>query len=193
MATYAAEKFTLKDGREVTIRSVEPEDVELFLEFNDVVSRETTHTLQTPLKPQTYENSKERFQAAKDHEVEVRWGVFSFNGEREEIVGMIGCHTRWDHPWTRHIAAFGMMIRKAFWGQGLGKIMLEILEEHCRKVGFLKIEAQVRVVNDRGVALYQNCGYEIEGTRRCGAIIEGEERDEYYIAKFLDGRKLKAR
>lgn len=53
-------------------------------------------------------------------------------------------------------------------------------------LGVQRIEAKVRTQNPRGVALYKKAGYQIEGTRRKAALIDGEFRDEYFIAKLLD-------
>lgn len=185
MAVYPKETFEIKDGRELNIRSCEPEDAQAFLDFHAVVASETTHTLQTPLKPHSLESSRERFQKMKEEEVDVQWGIFHEENGESRIVGMISLHSRRDHPWTKHLCSFGMMNRQEFWGQGLGKKMLEVLEAYAKKIGFTKIEAQVRVANDRGVNLYKNFGFEIEGTRKSGAIIDGKPCDEYYIAKFI--------
>ena len=51
--------------------------------------------------------------------------------------------------------------------------------------GATRLEALVRVQNERGVAFYKKMGFEIEGTRRNAALINGEYQDEYFIAKFL--------
>lgn len=44
----------------------------------------------------------------------------------------------------------------------------------------------VRVTNDRGIKLYERCGYKIEGTRKKAALINGNFVDEYFIAKILN-------
>jgi hypothetical protein len=46
MAIYASETFRLKDGREVVLRSAEPEDAPAFVEFQRTIAEETTHTMQ---------------------------------------------------------------------------------------------------------------------------------------------------
>ena len=102
------------------------------------------------------------------------------------MVGLLGFHTiDAEHPWIKHIGHFGMMVLKDFWGQGVGRRMLEIMEGVAKSAGILRIEALVRIQNTRGVRFYQNAGYQIEGTRRHGALIDGRFQDEYYIAKLL--------
>src|SRR5690606_8095554 len=81
---------------------------------------------------------------------------------------------------------FGMMILKEYWGEGIGRRLLEIMEAHAKNCGITRIEAMVRTQNDRGVKLYRRMGYQIEGTRRQAALIEGTFQDEYFISKLLD-------
>jgi RimJ/RimL family protein N-acetyltransferase len=78
-----------------------------------------------------------------------------------------------------------MMILQDYSGAGLGKELMRLMEEHARQIGVIRIEAQVRVKNERAVRLYQSAGFEIEGTRRREALIGGEMQDSYYIAKLL--------
>ena len=63
--------------------------------------------------------------------------------------------------------------------------MLAIMEAHARSIGISRIEALVRTKNERGVNLYTRMGYDIEGTRKNAALIDGELHDEYFIAKLL--------
>jgi ribosomal-protein-alanine N-acetyltransferase len=95
-----------------------------------------------------------------------------------------------EHPWVQHLGQFGMFILKDYWGHGIGKKLLELQETHARSHGISRIEAMVRIKNDRGVKLYEHSGYKIEGTRRQAAKINGEVQDEYFIAKILDDPKL---
>lgn len=39
--------------------------------------------------------------------------------------------------------------------------------------------------NEVGIALYRKRGFEIEGVKRDSIYIEGQYRDEYYMAKLL--------
>jgi RimJ/RimL family protein N-acetyltransferase len=40
--------------------------------------------------------------------------------------------------------------------------------------------------NERGIALYKKCGFEIEGMKKKSLYIDGEWIDEYYMGKILD-------
>jgi RimJ/RimL family protein N-acetyltransferase len=79
-----------------------------------------------------------------------------------------------------------MMVRREYWGRGLGRTLIAARESHARSVGVLKIEALVRVENERGLRLYTAAGYRIEGRRTRAVKIDGRFQDEYWIAKDLD-------
>jgi len=94
------------------------------------------------------------------------------------------------HPWVRHIGQFKTTVSKEYWGCGVAKRLLRLQEDHALRVGITRIEAMVRVTNERGLRLYESFGYDIEGTRRRGARIDGVWHDEYFIAKILDCPKV---
>lgn len=184
MATYEPEEFVTKTGKTVVIRHPEPKDVDAYLAFQPQIAAETTYTLQTigqKLEPTKIQEAWER--SIKDPLAQ-RAAVFS--GER--MVAQIFFHPEYQppHPWTKHVGYFGMFVHQEFWGEGIGRRLLEIIEKHALVNGITRIDARVRTKNERGVKLYTRMGYEIEGTRKDAALINGEMHDEYYIAKLLN-------
>lgn len=183
MAKLDPIKFKLKNGSEVVIRSYEPADAQALLEFTKKAARDSTQTLKYVGMPlASSERLSENLQDFMDHPINMCIGVFS----NSTIVGNLRFFQRnGDHPWTKHIAAFGMAVSQEMWGQGLGSKMLHLMESHARNNGIIRIEAEVRTANDRGIELYKKNGFEIEGTRKAAAFIEGQFKDEYYIGKIL--------
>lgn len=182
MAKYGPEQFRLKDGRTVVIRHCVPEDADRYPEFQRRCAQETTHTLQVEGRLPPRERTVEYYRNAEGDAVEIRLGVF----DGDKLIGQLGVHRLPEHPWTSHIVWFGMMILRDYWGQGIAQQLMSLMDEHCRRAGVKRIEAQVRVLNERGVRLYKSCGFQIEGTRRRAALINGQFQDEYYISKLLD-------
>lgn len=78
-----------------------------------------------------------------------------------------------------------MMLLKEYWGQGIGKKLLEVLIAHAQHHGIVRLGARVRVHNERAIALYRKMGFTIEGTRAKAALIDGVFFDEFYIVKML--------
>jgi ribosomal-protein-alanine N-acetyltransferase len=155
-----------------------------FLQFQPKIASESTHTLQIAGRTPEREKIETAWRNSIENDLDLRLGAFDGN----RIIGQLSFHSESypAHPWTKHTGQFGMMILQEFWGQGIGRRLLEIMEEHARSHGIERIEAMVRAQNIRGVKLYTRMGYEIEGTRKRGAIIDGTYQDEYYIAKILN-------
>jgi len=183
MATHGPEELLLKNGKRVVIRHSLSDDAIHFPAFQKQVARETVFTLQTEQNTPSVEQLRETWETILKDPLSLRLNVLS----GEKIVAQLGFSPQPPlHPWTSHIGRFGMMVLQEYWGQGIARRLLEIMEHHARSTGFSRIEAQVRCRNDRGVKLYQAAGFSIEGTRRQAARIQGEFWDEFYIAKLLD-------
>lgn len=186
MAKFGPEEFKLKNGKAVVIRHCNAEDGTLFESFHKKVSSETNHTLQIENNVPPLDKVIENWKATEESKINLRLGVFFEN----EIVGQLGFRAlNADHPWIKHIGQFGMMVVQEFWGNGIGKRLIEIMEDHARSVEISKIETFVRIGNPRGVNLYLKNGYEIEGHRKNAAFINGAFCDEYSIAKNLIDEK----
>ncbi len=192
MADLQSEIFvTARSRRSLTLRSLQgtQQDVDAYLVFQPQIAAETTHTLQVVGRYPERERMLASFQAALQDDLSLRVGFFepAPQGSPERLVGMLGFHpdSSPPHPWTRHVGSFGMMILREYWGEGLGRKLLEVLDAHAKVRGFTRIEAKVRAANSRGVKLYERAGYVIEGTRREAALIDGVFHDEYFIAKLL--------
>jgi len=184
MSRIAPSTITTKSGAPLLLRAPEPSDYDSYVAFQHQAATETTHTLQIPgrIRPREELVSVWR-NALSDSSVESFLGCFSGN----TLVGYCGLHPdRKEHPWVRHVALFGMIILKPYWGQGIGKELLGKLIQHAQLMGIIRLEALVRVTNERAIQLYKNFGFEIEGTRKKAALIDGQFVDEYFIAKMIE-------
>lgn len=189
MATIDPFQMSLLSGRAISVRSLDVRDESTFLEFLGRLPQESTHTNQyVGKKLLSPEEAKARIE--KNQADPVTLDIGAFDGPR--LIGFLNFRKdNPDHPWQQHLGRFGMMILKDYWGLGIGKKLLKTFEPHAVTCGIKKIEAEVRVANERGVSLYKNSGYQIEGRRTRAVKIDGEWGDEYYIAKILDQKSQK--
>jgi RimJ/RimL family protein N-acetyltransferase len=183
MAILIPQKLILKDSSEVTVRSYVPGDEATSQVFTRLVAKESQNTLKYEGMP---DMSRDKltglFTEYAGHPVNLFIAVF----KGEEVIGNLRfMQRRADHPWVKHIGAFGMAVKEQYWGQGLGSKLLRAMESHARTTEILRIEAEVRSSNDRGINLYQKNGFKIEGRREKAAFINGNFEDEFYIAKCL--------
>ena len=167
---------------ELVYRKLLAADAPSLILFREKIATESTHTMQyIGMKNKTIE--------------ETEFGLISQNEGKNLFIGvfdgslLVGAlnfrMTYPDHPWFTHVGAFGMMLIKDYWGRGLGRVLLEHLDQHAKQHKISRIEAMVRVNNERGVKLYKRAGFTIEGTKKMAAFIDGEFCDEHYLAKIL--------
>ncbi len=184
MAKIEPVEFLTKNGSTVVFRNIEGKDAERLLAFRQQIAIESTNTMQYQGQEYpTVEQTANRLDSQLDDKSILNLGVF----DGDTLVGYLNFRRPWDdHPWAKHIAQFGMMILKSYWGQGIGKRMLQIQEAHAGNIGAQRIEAMVRFSNDRAIKLYERSGYSIEGVRKKAAIINNVFVDEYFIAKILN-------
>lgn len=189
MASINEQYFLLKDGREVLIRSLNKSDGREMLNLRKQLALDSTNTMHYPeMNLPTVEESSKFQQDQLEHSMNITFGAFL----NKNLIGATGLRVpRYGHPWANHVAEFWMGISKTFWGNQLGKKFLEIQENHAKEVGIKRIQASVRTSNERGVQLYINNGFKIEGKLKKTALINEKYCDEYSIAKFLTNDGLR--
>lgn len=175
--------FSLKDGRIVDLKSPEPKDADQLLAHLQIVFRESYRNMNHPAGHfdnfpvdkeaeilQSFVNSKDQFM------------ISAFYQER--IVGNLGCFAK-GGEFLKHSAHIGMGINQEFCGAGLGKAMLYHAIESAKVLGIHRLELTVRAFNQRGINLYETCGFEKVGRLKDMAFIDGEFHDELYYQLIL--------
>ncbi|MBX3022255.1 MAG: GNAT family N-acetyltransferase [Bdellovibrionales bacterium] len=183
MAKLEPSFFLQKNGREIVFKSLAPEDAENFLKFREQVAHESTHTMHyVGMELPGVAEAAKRLAIQQGDKAGIN--IAAFDGDK--VVAYLNFRLPWsEHPWVQHVGQFGMMVLKEYWGQGIGMRLLDLQDTYARSIGVSRLEAMVRVKNDRGIQLYLRNGYKIEGTREKAARINGEFHDEYFIAKIL--------
>ena len=93
----------------------------------------------------------------------------------DEIAGLVSITADF-HERIRHIGEVFIVVKKAFWNQGLGRILLEEALDWAENNSIL-----------RAVHLYKELGFEIEGLQKRGAYLtEGIFLDVYLMGKLID-------
>ena len=102
----------------------------------------------------------------------------------ERVVGNIALITC-QSPRRRHSAEIAMAVHDDWQGQGFGFALLsEALALADNWLNMRRVELEVYTDNERGVRLYQRCGFEIEGTLKHYAYRDGEYADVYSMARL---------
>lgn len=184
MATINSYSFITKKNNNITIRNCEDSDLSGIHLFLNSIANDSTHTMMlVGRNPPPQEKIKIRWDTFKTSEKGLVIGAFN----NEKIIGQLLVDQDWEgHPWAKHTAVFAMFIAKDYWSEGLGKEFLNLLDSHAKKMCLTRIEAHVRTTNERAIALYLKCGYQVEGLRKKAALINGKYQDEYYIGKIYE-------
>ena len=173
------EKFRLKNGKEVEIRTLVIEDYEAVQTFMALLTTQTIFTNQYPGQPKG-----EREQSEKKYADPNACFLGTFSDGKVISVCSINI-AKPDHPWIGGNAGFGITILEEYRGQGLGTHLMKLMEDWARARGVHRISSWVRHKNIHGIALYLKCGFEIEGLAREVALINGEWHHQYHIGKIL--------
>ncbi len=182
MPRYNLSKVQTRSGKTYEQRSFTAEDAEALQIFFYQSALESTHTLHYKEKNIPVSKIQERCNQSLESPCDLFLGAF----DNDKIIGQLLFRVSHpEHPWVKHVGEFGMTVLKDYWGQGVGSALLEQMEDFAKSIGITRIEAKVRVSNARGIALYKKSGYEIEGSRKKAALIDGVFQDEFYIAKLL--------
>jgi RimJ/RimL family protein N-acetyltransferase len=84
---------------------------------------------------------------------------------------------------TRHVATFGMAVRAAWQGRGVGTALLTEAIRHAKESGCVRrLDLQVYADNERAIRLYTRLGFAAEGVLRKAVLRNGEFIDELMMA-----------
>lgn len=102
----------------------------------------------------------------------------------KKVVGMMGMNVS-SNPRLRHSASVGIMVHVDYQGKGIGTALFKkVIDLADNWLMLTRLELTVFVENDRAVKLYKSLGFQIEGTRKYGAIRNGQYADEYLMARY---------
>lgn len=73
---------------------------------------------------------------------------------------------------SRTIAA--MAVLKKYWGQGMGKALLDFSKDFAKKKKIHYLGLEVWADNKRAIKMYKEAGFKIEGRRKEYAFIDGK-------------------
>lgn len=89
-------------------------------------------------------------------------------------------------PRMAHCGGIGMSVRRDFWSEGIGSLLIDELIRRSVANGVVKkINLLVRTDNDRAIGLYRKKGFLIEGTITKDTCVNGRYFDHHLMGLFL--------
>lgn len=169
---------------DLLLREAEASDAELLIGFLSQIGQESDYTT---LDEEGVMMSVQQMAEFLDLQasLENRISILAFLDEN--LAGLINI-TADRHVRVCHIGDLFIAVRKSYWNQGLGRILMEEAIDWASQSGVIrKLALSVQVRNERAVHLYQSLGFEIEGLQKRGAYLnEGKFLDVYLMGKLID-------
>jgi len=104
----------------------------------------------------------------------------------EDYVGMAAAYQEKGEKMSHIAYVWGVYLREAYRGQGLGKkLMQAVLEEVEKNPAIKKINLNVNTKQIAATKMYESLGFQIAGTLHQELQINGEYFDEYAMEKII--------
>lgn len=103
----------------------------------------------------------------------------------EQVIGLASIHGS-DKPKIEHIGEVGIVIDEAYWGLGLGRLMMEeILAWADESPVLSRLELKVQERNHRARRLYETLGFKLEAIMEQGVKDEGQLLNVCLMSKLI--------
>jgi RimJ/RimL family protein N-acetyltransferase len=160
MSIISPRSVRVKSGREIILRSAEPDDAEQLVTMIKTILTENDFNITTP----------EEFRFSPDQEMEWLEDVTESPGHvvivaeyASELLGMLNFHVD-PRKRMKHHGALSINISRAWRDQGLGRTMLQALITWAEEQASIeKLNLEVFATNARAIALYRSLGFQQEG------------------------------
>ncbi len=163
MAEYKPQKFKIKSGIDIFIRSATTQDALNIFTLASAVINEEIYQLTSASEFKMTIEAEEKWIESHLQNPNHLILIAEMNSE---IVGMLD-FSNGHRQRIAHTGEFGMSVAKDFRDQGIGSLLLKSLFEWASKNEVIeKIGLNVHSNNERAIGLYKKLGFEIEGVRK---------------------------
>lgn len=181
---FSEKHIHLKDGRECTLRAVQPDDAGDMIAYLRTVSGETPFLLRYPDEVTFTEEAE---QDLLRHKLDAEDEFMMLAAVDGVVAANCGISSKGWVRRQRHRCGFALSVREAFWHLGLGSAMLSYALELAERIGYEQVELEVVCGNDRAKVLYERFGFEVTGKNvRALKFDDGSYRDEEIMVKLFN-------
>ncbi len=179
----AEQNFYLKDQNCVILRSPQPEEAQLVLDYLKIFFRESYRNMMYPASHwDNFPLDKEIVVLSAFKEAPEQFMISAFS--EGKIVGHLSLFPM-QGDFHKQNARLALGVLQRVKGLGLGKKLLQMAEEEAKKLGYHRIEFSVRAFNKDAIALYEYLEFERAGHLKEVAFIDGQYCDEYIYQKII--------
>ncbi len=187
-AGHVYKRFTLADGKKVTLRVLRWEDLDALLQFiNNLVDEKRGNKKST-----LYTG----FDRKVTREQETEWLAQTLVAiEGEDVINVVadigekiianGDVTRGGYKDTHHHGHLGLTMISKYRGQGIGRRMIETLVRESRKAGLRTLDTEFLAENETARRAYEKAGFKQAGIIPHKVFRNGEYFDGLVMAREL--------
>jgi ribosomal protein S18 acetylase RimI-like enzyme len=99
--------------------------------------------------------------------------------------GMAGFIGGWSSKTSQQGNIWGVYVRPAYRGQGLGNRLVRRCLQHAREEGFKMVYIAAASNNTAAIRCYSHCGFSVYGLQPMAICVDGECYDELLMAQRL--------
>lgn len=173
----------LPSGKECILQSPTEENAKELLEHLKQTSGETNNILRYQEEVTITEDEERAFLKGileSDNSIMVSAIVDG------EIAGNAGLSPVGQFIKYSHRCSFGISVKKRYWGQGIGSILIDCIINSAKQAGFEQIELTVVADNEKAQNLYKKKGFEEFGKlKNFFRYKDGAHNDGVYMVKYL--------
>lgn len=164
-------KIITKKGQEIILRDPVHEDAKAMIEFYNAVGGETTYL---SFCGGEYKATEEQQKDMIDEANSSKNNTMILATSGNEIVG-IGTISSNQKIKGRHVGTLGIVIAQKCCNAGIGKAMMKELIDWSKSNNITRKISLVTAQDNQGaMALYEKCGFEVEGILKNEICIDGK-------------------
>lgn len=175
--------ITLKDGRSCILRPTHPDDAAEMIDYMKQTAKETRFVLRTPEEVTFTLEQEQNILASL---LEDQGSVMMLAEVDGQVAGNCSISGMGFKSRIRHRCSLAIALKKDFWNLGIGTAMIAYLTELAIQIGFEQMELDVVSDNERGIKLYEKCGF-VKTGKHLKALKYDDDNyaDEIIMIKFL--------
>jgi RimJ/RimL family protein N-acetyltransferase len=160
----------------VDIRVAEPDDDEPLAGIDEA-------SWSSKVTPAPRRKSGSRFFRARTNPEDVLVAVVD-----GDVAGYVSLHQSIPLPSHAHVLEIsGLAVDPRFRGSGIGRRLVTEAQREATRRGARKLSLRVLAPNTSARALYESCGFEVEGVLRGEFVLDGVPTDDVLMACRLEG------
>lgn len=179
---FPPQTHILKDGRALLLREAEGGDAAQVLEFLNRVGGESDNLL---FGENGFPMPADQEAAFLERQRQEEKSVMLLGFVGENLVSIASCDALTARERVAHRASVSLTVARNYWGQGIGRGVMEALIAFARQAGLEVLQLEVRADNTRAVALYEHLGFEKLGLYRNFMKVNGQGFDAWYMNLYL--------